>query len=174
MRTKSSVLAEYERLGIKPVSGGSGEDPDGSTTPAPVVTTTPAPESAKPAAFDEAQQSKVSELIAEARAEGRRAAEAAAKKAQDDLEAERKRTDLEKAGEYEEAKKSLVEDLATVTGERDALATKIARYETIAKGQVDSLKKDIPEEALAKFPADGDPPTLGDTRTSKRMPGLRA
>jgi hypothetical protein len=88
---------------------------------------------------------------------GRRAAEAAAKKAQDDLEDERKRTELEKAGEYEEAKKSLVENLATVTGERDALAAKVARYETIAKEQVESLKKDIPAEALAKFPDDGDP-----------------
>lgn len=156
MKLQSDVLAEYRKLGILPVSGGSHQNDDppdpndaSSDTSTP---TTPPPTSP----FSDEQQKFVNKLVAAARKEGREAAEQAAKEAAKAAESESERQGQIQRGEFEKAQEGYKAQIASITAEKEALAASIARYEALTQARVTSLRSGIPEEAMEDFPSDAD------------------
>lgn len=138
-----------------------GEGGGGSaTTPAPVAGTTPNPaETGEPAkvTFTPEQQQFVDMMIGEARLHGKKTAEADAADKERQRLADQERAEAEARGEFEQVKQSLITERDAIRTELDTVKEKVARYDELAKGQVESAKKGYPAEALVDFPTDADP-----------------
>jgi hypothetical protein len=104
------------------------------------------------------QRNAINSQIAAARREAEQkgkttaeaAIEAAKKKATDDAE----QTRLIAAGEFDKVKLKLEGDLATTSGEKEALAAQVAKAEEVVKPLVEALRGELPKEAIDDEPKD--------------------
>ncbi len=167
------ILAEYARLGIRPISGGDGTDDAAATAAAEAKAAegkADAEAKAKADADETAKLGDAGKKALDAEREARSAADKAAKEAQKELAAFRKekadREDAERKaaeakakqdGEWQKLADEREAALSTITGERDALTKTVESLEAylapILKKDLDALKAKAPKVA-EKFPKD--------------------
>jgi len=164
MPSTTDILAEYRRLGIRPISGGSTEEDDAAKAAAEAKAKAEAEETAK---LGEAGK-KALDAEREARAAADKRAketEKRAKEAEDRLAAieadEQKRKDdaAKAAGEFEklagDRQTKLDEAKATVkslTEERDALAARVATFEDRDGKRAAEMEKALPDSLKSLYP----------------------
>lgn len=69
---------------------------------------------------------------------------------------ERERQEAIKRGEFDQVKTDLEQRIAAASGERDQLTTRLTAYETALTPMIDSLKGELPAEALKGYPEEAD------------------
>lgn len=174
------ILAEYARLGIRPISGGDGTDDAAAKAAADAKAAeekAAAEAKAKAEADETAKLGEAGKKALDAEREARSAAEKAKKEADKELAALRKeKTDREEAerkavedkakadGEWQrladERETKLAESSAAAKSlgeERDALAAKVAAYEDRDRTRITNGIKDLPEDLAAFDPGDDVP-----------------
>lgn len=107
--------------------------------------------------FTAEQQEFFEKRIAQARKEGREAAENKLREQEAAAAKERERAEAESKGQYESVKQSLTQELDTAKATIATYEEQIERYETIAKERNAELEKSLPAEALADLPVGSKP-----------------
>ena len=171
MRTNMStdIRRQYDLLGIRPISGGSGESGEGGEAKVEDASagesggsTTQQSEASKAIEFTTDQHKEIDRIVAknlrEAKAKwGEEVAAAAAEaKAQEDKA--REQDEAVKRGEFEKVKTGLETERDTAKTEADTLKDRVEQYEALAAKRVDALKDELklPDEVMKRFPDDAD------------------
>lgn len=119
--------------------------------------TSPNQRDSDPVTFTAEQQKVVDKRMADARKEGRTAAEQEARDAETARLAAQAITDQEAKGQYETAKQALTTERDGYKTELDATKASLEAANIVIAAQVAVMKGDLPTELLGGYPEDGAP-----------------
>lgn len=193
MPSTTDTLAEYARLGIRPISGGSGEDDVAAKAAADAKATEEAKAKADADAKAKADADETAKLgdagkkALDAERDARSAADKRAKEAEKELAALRKKAEEDEAakakeaeaeaarkGEFEKLATDRATTIATVTAERDDFKTRYENAVAQIKPGVDTKWATLPAEVSKLYRGAEDDPIAKSAFIAESEPLIQA